>query len=254
MSDLGFCPAFNPKSQIPIPKSSDLLSKVKFLTFKPMFRIPFSRISTLAALLAVSAVCVFAQQKTASKTVFFDSDGKEVSNNEFVDIRMANSHYPDATVMKTLPDGTTEFRLQKIPQEGMTAPNFTVRTLDGKTVRLADLRGKVVVLTFWFIGCPTCRALKPQLNQFKTKFTGRDDVVFLAMTGDPKSAVESYLKKEPFDYIQATDADAAMTSFVFRTYPKNIVIDRNGKIVYWRGVVRAWDKFESVVRAELAKN
>jgi peroxiredoxin len=219
-----------------------------------MSRILVSRIFTLATIVTAVVISALGQQKPASRTVFFDSDGREVSNNEFVDIRMANSHYPDATVMKSLPDGTTEFRLQKIPQEGMTAPNFSVRTLDGKTVRLGDLRGKVVVLTFWFIGCPTCRALKPQLNQFKTKFTGQDDVVFLAMTGDSKSAVESYLKKEPFDYIQATDAEAAMTSFVFRTFPKNIVIDRTGKIVYWRGVVRAWDKFESVVRGELAKN
>jgi thiol-disulfide isomerase/thioredoxin len=126
--------------------------------------------------------------------------------------------------------------------------------LDGKTLRLSELRGKVVVLNFWFIGCPTCRAMKPQLNQFMTKFAGRDDVVFLAMTGDPRNSVESYLKKEPFDYRQATDAKVAMESFVFRTFPKNIVIDRTGKIVYWRTVVRAWDKFESVVRTELAKN
>ncbi len=208
----------------------------------------------MAAFVAVWATVAIAQEKPTSKTLFFDSDGNQVSNNEFVDIRMANPHYPDATVTKTLPDGTVEFRLQKIPQEGMAAPAFSVRTLDGKTVRLADLRGKVVVLSFWFIGCPSCRALKPHLNQFKTKFAGRNDIVFLAMTADPGSAVESYLKKEPFDYLQAVDAKTAMTSFVFRTYPKNIVIDRSGNIVYWRSVITAWDKFESVVRGELAKN
>jgi len=214
----------------------------------------FSKSFALFAIVGTLAVAAMAQQKPAPKTLFFDSDGKQVSNNEFVDIRMANSHYPDATVIKTLADGTIEFHLQKIPQEGMTAPDFSVRTLDGKTIRLAELRGKVVVLSFWFIGCPTCRALKPHLNQFKSKFADRDDIVFLAMTADPESAVESFLKKEPFDYVQAVDAKTAMTSFVFRTYPKNIVIDRTGKIVYWRGVIRSWDKFESVVRGELAKN
>ena len=218
-----------------------------------MCRAWFKKMCWLGVVLAMGTVSALAQEKPAQKVLYFDSDGNQVSNNEFVDIRMANSHYPDATVIKTLPDGTTEFRLQRIPQEGMAAPNFSVHTLDGKPIRLADLRGKVVVLSFWFIGCRTCRAMKPQLNQFKTKFEDRDDVLFLAMTADPESAVEKYLKKEPFDYIQAADANRAMTSFVFRTFPKNIVLDRNGKIVYWRSTIRAWDKFESVVRAELER-
>jgi hypothetical protein len=41
--------------------------------------------------------------------------------------------------------------------------------------------------------------------------------------------------------------------FVVGGYPKNIVIGRDGKIVYWRSTITAWDKFESVVRAELEK-
>lgn len=201
-------------------------------------------------ILAVSAV---AQPKPASRSIFFDHDGNQIPNNEFVDIRMANFHYPDRTITKTLDDGTVEFRLQKIPQEGMAAPEFSVKTLDGKTISLAALRGKVVVLNFWFIGCPVCRSMKPGLNQFKAKFAGRDDVVFLSMTADPVDAVEKFLKKEPFDYLHAADAKSAMTPFVFGTYPKNIVIDKQGKIVYWRSTIRAWDKFESVVRAELAR-
>ena len=192
--------------------------------------------------------------QTSPKEIFRDADGNLISNNEFVDIRLANSHYPDATIIKTLADGTKEFRLQKIPQEGMMAPTVSVRTLDGRTVSLADLRGKVVVLNFWFIGCPACRALKPKLNQFKSKFAGRDDIVFLAMTTDPGPSVESFLKKEPFDYLQAAGAERAMSQFVFRGYPKNIVLDREGRIVYWRSTIHAWDKFESVVRQELQKN
>ena len=44
-----------------------------------------------------------------------------------------------------------------------------------------------------------------------------------------------------------------MAQFVFSGYPKNIVISKKGEIVYWRSTVYAWEKFESVVRAELAK-
>jgi peroxiredoxin len=200
-----------------------------------------------------AAVIAVGQTKPAPREIFRDSDGNLVSNNEFVDIRVANFNYPDATVIKILEDGTKEFRLQKIPQEGMPAPAFTVRTLDGRTLSLADLRGKVVVLSFWFIGCPACLAMEPKLNDFKARFA-ESDVVFLAMTTDRKDVLEKYLKKERFDYLQAADAKDAMAHFAFRGFPKNIVINKQGTIVYWRSTIHAWDKFESVVRAELAKN
>lgn len=218
-------------------------------------RIRFAAISLVLsmAFFAVAPFSSIAQPKPSPKTLFFDSDGNQVSNNEFVDIRMANFHYPDKTVIKALDDGTIEFRLQKIPQEGALAPQFSVKTLDGKTVSSADLKGKVIVLSFWFIGCPACMEMEPHLNAFKARFAGQSDVVFLAMTADPASSVKKYLAKEMFDYIQVTDAKQVMESFVFGVYPKNIVIDRSGKIVYWRSTIKAWDKFESVVRGELAK-
>ncbi len=211
------------------------------------------RYLTIAVVMIFSAPLAMAQAKPSAREIFRDSDGNFVSNNEFVDIRMANSNYPDATIIRILDDGVKEFRLQKIPQEGMSAPSFAVRTLDGQNISLAELRGKVVVLSFWFIGCPACRAMEPSLNEFKSRFAS-NEVVFLAMTTDPKDQLEKYLKKERFDYAQAFDARAAMSNFAFRGFPKNIVIDKQGKIVYWRSTVRAWDKFESVVRAELAKN
>ena len=195
----------------------------------------------------------FAQSNKPPKTLFFDSDGNSITNNEFVDIRMANFHYPDKTIVKTLPDGTIEFRLQKIAQEGMQAPEFSVKALDGKMITSAELKGKVVVLNFWFIGCPVCRAHKPKLNDLKSRFSGRDDVVFVAMTADPAGEVKKYLAKEPFDYVNAADAKSAMDAFVFAGFPKNIVIDRSGKIVYWRSTIAAWDKFESVIRTEISR-
>jgi len=45
-----------------------------------------------------------------------------------------------------------------------------------------------------------------------------------------------------------------MDSFVFAMYPKNIVIDRTGKIIYWRSTIKAWEKFESVVKRALETN
>jgi thiol-disulfide isomerase/thioredoxin len=212
------------------------------------------RLVTSGILVCLAAACAFAQIKQpAPKTIFRDSDSNLISNNEFVDIRMANPSYPDATVVKTLDDGTTEFRLQKIPQEGARAPEFSLKTIDGKTITSSELRGKVVVFNFWFIGCAVCRALKPKLNTFKTKFEENADVVFIAVTGDPAGEVAKFAKTEPLSYIQTAGATDELKKFVFSGYPKNIVISKTGEIVYWRSSIYAWEKFESVVRSELAK-
>jgi hypothetical protein len=75
---------------------------------------------------------------------------------------MANFNYPDATIIKILEDGTKEFRLQKIPQEGMPAPAFYAHTLDGKTISSSRPAGQGRGLNFWFIGCPACFAMRAQ--------------------------------------------------------------------------------------------
>lgn len=187
------------------------------------------------------------------KTIFRDSDGNLISNNEFVDIRMANFHLPDRTLIRTLGDGTIEFRLQKVPQEGAEAPDFFAQYVDGTPVKLSELRGKVVVLNFWFIGCPACRRETPLLNDFAAKFAGEAGLEFIGLTYNTTASVNKYLAANKFDYKNIADAKPILASFVIGGYPKNIVIGKDGRIVYWRSGIHAWDKFERVVRAELAK-
>ena len=57
------------------------------------------------------------------------------------------------------------------PLVGRAAPDFTLSTLDGaRSVRLADLRGQVVVLTFWASWCAECRVEQPALNAAWDRF------------------------------------------------------------------------------------
>src|SRR5260221_494161 len=60
------------------------------------------------------------------------------------------------------------------------APDFTLTTFDGKTVRLSDLKGKVVVLNFWATWCGPCRAEAPQLQALWQKYKDRG-VLFLGV-------------------------------------------------------------------------
>jgi thiol-disulfide isomerase/thioredoxin len=109
------------------------------------------------------------------------------------------------------------------------------------------------VLNFWFIGCPACSYETPKLNAFAAKFAGNPNIEFIAMTYDPAHAVKKYLTSNPFNYKIIADADPQLKLFAVGGYPKNIIIGKDGRIVYWRSPIYAWDKFESVVRAELEK-
>jgi thiol-disulfide isomerase/thioredoxin len=62
---------------------------------------------------------------------------------------------------------------------GCEAPEFDVVAVDGKRLKLSALKGKVVVLNFWFIGCAPCIAELPALNKLVDEYKG-EDVVFIA--------------------------------------------------------------------------
>ena len=110
-----------------------------------------------------------------------------------------------------------------------TAPPFQVTSLEGREFDLADLRGKVVVLNLWFIGCPPCRKEIPGLNRLVEEFKGRD-VVFLALALDSAEELRTFLKEQPFNYHIIPDAKQVIKRYGGRLYPKHVIIGKGGRI------------------------
>ncbi|HYJ89754.1 MAG TPA: TlpA disulfide reductase family protein [Pyrinomonadaceae bacterium] len=189
------------------------------------------------------------------KEVFYDANGNQISNNEFVDLRLANStDKKDPAARTVLEDGTIEFRVASPRQEGMAVPSFDVPDIDAKWVNTKELKGKVIVLNFWFIGCVGCMDEIPKLSAVADKFKGNPDVVFLAVATNTPQELRTFLRGRSFNYRHIGQGLSLVKLFDFNGYPKNIVIGRDGKIVYWRTSIHAWDKFESVIRGELERN
>ena len=115
---------------------------------------------------------------------------------------------------------------------GMAAPNFLVFDLDGKMYELSDLKGKTVVLNFWFTACAPCKQEMPELNKLIEKYKNDSDVVFLAITYDPADKVKDFLSKTSFTYPIATGQEGLTKQYGITGYPTNIVIDRNGIVTY----------------------
>lgn len=116
---------------------------------------------------------------------------------------------------------------------GNAAPDFTVTTIEGKKVSIKSLKGKVVVLNFWFTQCPPCREEIPTLNTFVDKYKNNKNVVFLAPEVVPATTVadvQKFLKRVPFSYQVATGGKDAAALYQVKVFPANFVIDKKGTV------------------------
>ena len=121
--------------------------------------------------------------------------------------------------------------------EPETAPDFTVETFEGETLRLSDLRGQVVVLNFWASWCPPCRWEMPFFETISQEYKERD-VVFLgiAMSDTMKDAGD-FADAAGVTYPLALDT----TNEIARDYevlglPTTFLIDKDGAIKRRLGV------------------
>jgi thiol-disulfide isomerase/thioredoxin len=109
--------------------------------------------------------------------------------------------------------------------------NFKISGND-ENINLMDLKGKVVVLNFWGTYCKPCIKEMPELNDIKTKFSQEKDVIFIAPTKDNAEKLKSFFKSKKFDYQIAYAAEDVFKAFNVSFIPVNIVINRNGEIIF----------------------
>jgi peroxiredoxin len=114
------------------------------------------------------------------------------------------------------------------------APTFDVTSLKGKTFKLEELKGKYVVLNFWFIHCPPCLREIPQLNKLVTAY-GKRNFVFIAFTTDNKYALDDFLKRKPFTYNIIPKGNAVIDKYADPAtgdmkFPTHVIIGPDGEI------------------------
>lgn len=114
--------------------------------------------------------------------------------------------------------------------QGERALDFIVTTIKGEHIKLSELRGKVVVLNFWFTKCGPCKLEMPDLNGLVNEFKDKE-VVFLAITFNKKEMIQQFLKNSQFNYKIAPNANDVITMYGVQSYPTSIVINKEGEIV-----------------------
>ena len=120
------------------------------------------------------------------------------------------------------------------PLEGTSAKGFRLASLDGKEVDLADHLGKdVILLDFWAVWCPPCRASIPELPRLSEAFGGRGLVIYAVNQQDSTTAVQNFLKGVSVSVPVLMDTEGVAGNLYGVTgIPKIVLIDRSGTVVF----------------------
>ncbi|MGE6612688.1 TlpA disulfide reductase family protein [Peribacillus sp. NPDC076916] len=112
------------------------------------------------------------------------------------------------------------------------APNFSLKTLDGKQVELSDYKGKKVMLNFWATWCPPCKKEMPDMEKYAQQ--AGDDVVVLAVNIDPENDVQAFVEDNGITFTIPLDSQSAKNPVNERyrilSIPTTYFIDKKGII------------------------
>ena len=111
---------------------------------------------------------------------------------------------------------------------GQQLPDFNLKNINGKEISTNDLKGKPIVINFWFAACVPCIAEMPALNGLKEKYQD-SGVVFLSMTFETKSTVLNFLQQHHFTFTSIPDAQAYCDK-ITKQYPVTLFVDKQGII------------------------
>ena len=132
------------------------------------------------------------------------------------------------------------------------APDFTLKSLDGGNLRLAEYRGQVVLINFWASWCGPCRQEMPLLDRLHHRYADTGFVVLgINVEGDPDSAQEIVDKTKVTFPILIDDGQKVSELYNLEAMPSTVVVDRDGVIRYVHLGYKPGDeaKYVEVVKA-----
>jgi thiol-disulfide isomerase/thioredoxin len=126
----------------------------------------------------------------------------------------------------------TEKRVTLTQKLGQPLPAFRAVDYHGRGFDSEQLKGRVLVLNFWFVGCGLCEMERASLNRLHAKYAHDSTVVFLSFVRSRREVVDKFLVDAPFAYPIATLDASLQAKFKPGGYPTNLVIDKRGRYAY----------------------
>lgn len=178
----------------------------------------------------------------------YNIEGKRIKGEEIMETFMSGKYTPDfymdekkeikVAVLRLITKKEKEM-MQKMQANtsgkselvGTNSPVFSATDINGNKYSLNSLKGKIIVMNFWFVECKPCVMEIPELNKLVEKYKNKN-VVFLGFALNDKSEIDIFLKKKNFNYNLIPKSSEIAAKYKVSSYPSHIIIDGNSKIVY----------------------
>ena len=138
---------------------------------------------------------------------------------------------------------------QTLPEiaKPFTATDFSLQGEDGKTYRLSDYRGKVVVLNFWATWCPPCREEMPSLERLWQKVKDKGVVILAVNVGEDTDTIFEFSGNYPMSFpIPMDQKGEVIKQYPVMGLPTTYVISPKGMVIHRAVGSRAWDSVELI--------
>ncbi|HKW29006.1 MAG TPA: TlpA disulfide reductase family protein [Verrucomicrobiae bacterium] len=137
---------------------------------------------------------------------------------------------------------------------GEAAPDFALTNLAGKTVRLSDFKGKIVLLDFWATWCAPCQEEIPSFVQLQKQYSGRGFTVLgIALDDDGAAVVKPLAQKLDVNYpLVIGDTQVAARYGGIQAVPTAFLIGRDGRILKTFVGPRSKSEWEQTIQRALS--
>jgi cytochrome c biogenesis protein CcmG, thiol:disulfide interchange protein DsbE len=119
---------------------------------------------------------------------------------------------------------------ERVVVAGDSAPGFTIKTDNGRTVTLPNFGGKLLVLNFWATWCPPCVQETPSLSQFAATYANKGVVVLGVSVDRDEKAYRAFLQKFTPAFLTARENQLHEDYGTFM-YPETYIIDSKGRVL-----------------------
>ena len=120
-----------------------------------------------------------------------------------------------------------------VPWKAAATPGLALGDLAGRPQRLADLRGRVVLVNFWATWCEPCREEMPSMQRLRAALAGRPFVVLAVNLAESEARVRRFLEQTPVPFPVLLDRDGGVAkAWRARILPASFVVGPDGAIRY----------------------
>lgn len=143
-------------------------------------------------------------------------------------------------------DYYSELGIVKI-KDRVKAPDFVIKSLEGKEVSLSDMRGKVVFLNFWATWCGPCRSEVKDIQKLYDSLKHKNFTVMAVDIREDASTVKRFMKKNSIDFPVYMDQTGEIaTRYSVRGIPTTYLINPAGEVVGVAIGPREWSSENSI--------